>query len=107
MSLPFGLDGMFGGMREKLERMEQQLAHRHVEAMVGGGAVVVRANAKGEVLDIKIDPSAAQDVAVLQDLVTAAVNEALSRARASAQAELQQTLGPMAALLGKLGGQGG
>jgi nucleoid-associated protein EbfC len=107
MSPPFGFGGMFDGMREKLERMEQQLAHRRVEAMVGGGAVVVTANAKGEVIDVRIDPAALDDVAVLQDFVVAAVNEALARGRAMAQEELQQTLGPMAGLLSKLGGQGG
>jgi DNA-binding YbaB/EbfC family protein len=99
---------MFDGMREKLERMEQQLAHRRVEAMVGGAAVVVTANAKGEVLEVRIDPGALEDVSVLQDFIVSAVNEALSRGRAMAQQELQATLGPMAGLLSKLGGgQGG
>ena len=53
-----------------------------VEASAGGGVVTVRANGAKKILGIKISPDAVDpdDVEMLEDLVTAAVNEALSKA---------------------------
>jgi DNA-binding YbaB/EbfC family protein len=64
--------------------MERKLAETIVEASSGGGVVTVRMNGKKEVLRLKIEPnaigSAGSDLELLEDLITAAVNEAGRRA---------------------------
>ena len=66
------------------EQMEQKLAETVVEAETGGGMVTVRMNGRKEVLRLKIEPTAmgstAGDIELLEDLITAAVNEAGRRA---------------------------
>lgn len=66
------------------EQMEQKLSATVVEAQSGGGMVTVRMNGRKEVLRIKIEPTAmgasAGDLELLEDLITAAVNEAGRRA---------------------------
>jgi DNA-binding YbaB/EbfC family protein len=62
------------------EQMEQKLSETVVEAQSGGGVVTVRMNGRKEVLRLRIAPSAmgstAGDLEMLEDLITAAVNEA-------------------------------
>ena len=66
------------------EQMEQKLSETVVEAQAGGGMVTVRMNGRKEVLRLKIEPTAmgasAGDLELLEDLITAAVNEAGRRA---------------------------
>lgn len=69
-------------MQKDMEKMQEEMAEKEVEASAGGGAVLVRANGKKEILSITIkqevvDPD---DVEMLQDLVLSAVNEALRAA---------------------------
>lgn len=75
---------MMGQARQMQEQMERKLAETTVEASSGGGLVTVKMNGKKEVLRMKIDPSvigsAGSDVELLEDLITAAVNEAGRRA---------------------------
>ena len=66
------------------EQMEEKLSATVVEANSGGGMVTVRMNGRKEVLRLKIEPTAlgstASDLELLEDLITAAVNEAGRRA---------------------------
>ena len=66
------------------EQMEQKLSETVVEAQAGGGMVSVRMNGRKELLRLKIEPTAmgssAGDLELLEDLITAAVNEAGRRA---------------------------
>jgi DNA-binding YbaB/EbfC family protein len=75
---------MMGQARQMQEQMERKLAETTVEASSGGGLVTVKMNGKKEVLRMKIDPSvigsAGSDIELLEDLITAAVNEAGRRA---------------------------
>lgn len=75
---------MMGQARQMQEQMERKLAETTVEATTGGGLVTVKMNGKKEVLRMKIDPSvigsAGSDIELLEDLITAAVNEAGRRA---------------------------
>ena len=66
-------------MQERVKKLQEEAAGKTVEASSGGGMVTVKANGRQEVLSIKIDPSVVdpKDIEMLQDLVTAAVNEAL------------------------------
>jgi DNA-binding YbaB/EbfC family protein len=66
------------------EQMETKLSETVVEGQAGGGMVTVRMNGRKEVLRIKIEPTAmganASDLELLEDLITAAVNDAGRRA---------------------------
>ena len=66
-------------MQEELRRMQEELENSSFEATAGGGVVKAVANGKHELVSLTIDPEAVdpEDVEMLQDLVTAAVNEAL------------------------------
>ena len=82
-------------MQEQLERIQEELARKTVTASAGGGMVTVIANGKQEMLSIKIAPEAVdpQDIAMLEDLVTAAVNEALRSAHSLMQEEMGKITG--------------
>ena len=66
-------------MQENMQKMQEELETKEVEASVGGGAVTVKVNGKKEVVDITIKPEVVdpEDIEMLQDLVLSAVNEAL------------------------------
>ncbi len=68
-----------GKMKEQMERLQNEAGEKTVEASSGGGMVTVTAKAKGEISSIVIEPEIINetDIEMLQDLVTAAVNEAL------------------------------
>jgi nucleoid-associated protein EbfC len=70
-------------MQERVKKLQEEAAGKTVEASSGGGMVAVVANGRQEVLSIKIDPSVVdpKDIDMLQDLVTAAVNEALRKSQ--------------------------
>jgi DNA-binding YbaB/EbfC family protein len=75
---------MMGQAKQMQEQMEKKLSETVVEASSGGGVVTVRMNGKKELLRLKIEPSAVgsagSDLELLEDLITAAVNEAGRRA---------------------------
>ena len=70
-------------MQQDMQRVQAELAARTVEATSGGGAVKATAKCDGSLAFIKIDPAAANpsDVAMLEDLVLSAVNQALNQAK--------------------------
>jgi nucleoid-associated protein EbfC len=93
-------------MQKDMELAQEQLKDEVVEASAGGGMVTVTVSGALEVREIKIDPGAVdpEDVEILADMVTAAVNEALRKAQELAESKLG---GATAGLdLGNLGGLG-
>ncbi|HUI45432.1 MAG TPA: YbaB/EbfC family nucleoid-associated protein [Nitrospirota bacterium] len=70
-------------MQERVKKLQEEAGGKTVEASSGGGMVTVVANGRQEVLSIKIDASVVdpKDIEMLQDLVTAAVNEALRKSQ--------------------------
>lgn len=70
-------------VKAEMERLQAEAAAKTVEGSAGGGMVVVVANGKGEILSMRIDREAVRgdDLEMLQDLVTAAANDALRKAR--------------------------
>ncbi|NLW40442.1 MAG: YbaB/EbfC family nucleoid-associated protein [Tissierellia bacterium] len=84
-------------MQKQMEEMQKQLEDTEVEASVGGGAVVAKANGKKEILSIKIDESVVdpEDIEMLEDLVLAAVNEALRNAEEMMTKEMSKITGGM------------
>ena len=79
------------------EQMEQKLSETVVEAQAGGGMVTVRMNGRKELLRLKIEPTAmgsnASDLELLEDLITAAVNEAGRRADEAMKQSVQGMMG--------------
>lgn len=84
-------------MKEQMEKLQQEAGEKTVEASSGGGMVTVVAKAKGEVVSITIEPSIIQDddLEMLQDLITAAVNEALNRGQDMMKDEVSKLAGGM------------
>ncbi len=70
-------------LQEEMMRAQEEAKKKTVEATSGGGMITVVASGAGEVVSIKIEKDVVnpEDVEMLQDLVLAAVNEALRRAR--------------------------
>ena len=70
-------------MQGRVKKLQEEAGNKTVEASSGGGMVTVVANGRQEVLSIKIDKSVVDpnDLDMLQDLVTAAVNEALRKSQ--------------------------
>jgi DNA-binding YbaB/EbfC family protein len=84
---------------KKLEKAmadaREKLSELSVEAEAGGGLVKVQMNGKCELVRLSIDPKAVDpaDVAMLEDLVTAAVNAGVEKARAAADAHMANATG--------------
>jgi DNA-binding YbaB/EbfC family protein len=74
----------------RMAELQEELNQRTVEASAGGGMVTAVANGKQEVLSIAIDPEVVDptDVEMLQDLILAAVNDALNRAKEMTNEEM-------------------
>ena len=91
-----------GQMQEQMQKAQEELANETVEATAGGGMVRVTASGAGEIHEIKIDPMAIDpdDPELLEDMVLAAVNEALRSAKSLAETKLGGLAG------GALGGLG-
>jgi len=92
-----GLDlmGPIKVLQEKMEKVEEELEQRTVEGSAGGGMVMVLVNGKLEIVDLKIDPQVVnpEDVSMLEDLIIAAVNDALRRAQEIMAEELSKMAG--------------
>jgi DNA-binding YbaB/EbfC family protein len=93
-------------MAAEMQKAQGELAEVEVEGSAGGGAVRATVTGDGQILGVVIDPNFfegapdADDIEMLGDSVTAAVNDALTKAR-----ELQEkTLGPLAGGMGGFGG---
>ena len=90
-----GLMGQFQKVQEKLAMAQEELMNIEVEGSSGGGMVSVVANAKQEILRIKIEEDVVdpEDIDMLEDLVVAAVNQALEKAQQAASDHLQKAAG--------------
>ncbi|MGI6492563.1 MAG: YbaB/EbfC family nucleoid-associated protein [Peptococcaceae bacterium] len=82
-------------MQQDMMKLQEELANRTVESTAGGGVVKAVANGKNEIVAIEIKPEAVdpEDVEMLQDLVLAAVNEALKKAQDMAAQEMSKLTG--------------
>ena len=84
-------------MQKEIERIQNELANIKIEGAAGGGMVTAVANGAQELLEIRIDPEVVdpKDVEMLEDLVLAAVNQALENAKARAELEMGAVTGGM------------
>ena len=87
-------------MQADMAAAQEKLAAEEVEASVGGGKVVVRANCAGEVLSVKIDPQVVdpEDVEMLEDLVLAGVQQAIKEGKAKSEAAMGEVAGGLGGL---------
>lgn len=84
-------------MQEQLARIQEETGNKIVEATSGGGMITITANGRQEILSIKIEKEVVNpdDVDMLQDLVVAAANEALRKARDMMAEEMKGLTGGM------------
>ena len=82
-------------MQQQMLQMQQEMESKEYEATAGGGMVTAAVNGKHELLRLSIDPEAVdpEDVEMLQDMVIAAVNEAMRKAEADATANMSKLTG--------------
>jgi DNA-binding YbaB/EbfC family protein len=76
-------------MQDKMTRVQTELETETVDASAGGGAVKVVATGTQKLVSVTIDPEAASDTEMLQDLVVAAVNDAMEKSKALAAQKMQ------------------
>ena len=91
-------------MQQDMLKMQEEMENKEYEATVGGGMVKAVVNGKHTVLSVEINPEAVdpEDVEMLQDMVVAAVNEAMRKAESEANANMSKLTGSL-----NLGGLGG
>ena len=101
-----GMPGMGGGMnmnmlkqaqkmQQDMMRMQQELQEKEYQAQAGGGVVSATVNGRHELRNLVIDPEAVDpdDVEMLQDMIVAAVNEAMRAADSDAASTMQSLTG--------------
>ena len=105
-----GFPGMMGGgnmqqlarqaqkLQQQMAKMQEEIEAREFEATAGGGMATAKVNGKKELISIEIKPEAVDpdDVEMLQDLIVAAVNEALRQANDA----MEQGMGKMTGGMG-------
>jgi hypothetical protein len=82
-------------LQSKIFKLQEEMADKTVETTVGGGMVRATANGKQELTSIKIDPEVVDpdDVAMLEDMILAAVNDALHKAKDMVSQEMTKLAG--------------
>ena len=103
-----GFPGMGGGnmqqlarqaqkLQQQMAKMQEELESREYEAAAGGGMVTARVSGKKELIALDIRPEAVDpdDVEMLQDMIIAAVNEALRTATDTSEKEMGKLTGGM------------
>ncbi len=80
-------------LQDNLKRIQDELGQKRFEADAGAGMVVATVNGRGELVRVKIDPQAAGDVELLEDLVVGAVGAAARKAQEAMKGEMAQLTG--------------
>lgn len=77
-------------MQDNLKKAQEELAQIQVEGQAGGGMVKVGMSARMECRSVRIDPSLVSDLEMLEDLLTAAFNDAVNRANEAQQSRMAE-----------------
>ena len=87
--------GNMAGMMKKVQKMQEELKRKTVDVSAGGGAVKIVMNGEKQVQSLTIDPAAVdpEDVEMLQDLISAAVNESIKKVDEMMAAEMGKLTG--------------
>jgi nucleoid-associated protein EbfC len=85
-------------MHSKITELQEEMAGKTVEASSGGGMVNILMNGKQEVLSIRIDPEVVnrEEIDMLQDLIAAAMNEAIRKSHEMMTEEMKKITGGLA-----------
>jgi len=95
MKLPGNMQGMMKQAQQMQERMQAEVAAIRVEGSAAGEMVVIKMDGHKNVLGVKIDPEAAGDAEMLQDLVLAACNDAVRKVDEISNKKMSGMLGGM------------
>jgi DNA-binding YbaB/EbfC family protein len=76
-------------MQDRMTKVQSELENETVEGSAGGGAVRVVATGTQKVVSVTIDPAAAAEPEMLQDMIVAAVNEAMEKSKQLAASKMQ------------------
>ncbi|MGI8990239.1 MAG: YbaB/EbfC family nucleoid-associated protein [Bryobacteraceae bacterium] len=93
--MPGNMQAMMKQAQQMQEKLQEEVAKIRVEASAGGGMVTIKMDGHKNVLGVKIDPEAATDVEMLQDMVTAACNEAAKKVDDESKQKMGGMLGGM------------
>lgn len=93
MKLPGNMQAMMQQAQKMQQRLQEDIAAIRVEASAGGGMVTVKMDGMKKCLGVKIDPEAAGDAEMLQDMIMAAFNEAYKKVEEQSQAKMSGMLG--------------
>ena len=95
MKMPGNMQAMMKQAQQMQEKLQQEVALIRVDGSAGGGMVIVKMDGNKKVLGVKIDPEVAGDVEMLQDMVTAACNDASRKVEEETQKKMGGLLGGM------------
>ena len=82
-------------IQDRLASVQEEMALKTIDGSAGGGMVTVTANGRQEIVSLKIEPEVVnpEDIEMLQDLVQAAVNDALRKSQEMVQQEMSKITG--------------
>jgi DNA-binding YbaB/EbfC family protein len=82
-------------MQQMMEKTQSEIEAKEVEASAGGGAVSVKVNGKKELVEVNLKPEVVDpdDIEMLQDLIIAAVNEAIRQVNEISENEMGKVTG--------------
>jgi nucleoid-associated protein EbfC len=95
VKLPGNMQQMMRQAQQMQEKLQQEIALIRVEATAGGGMVSIKMDGQKNILSVKIDPEAAGDVEMLQDMIMAAAGEAMKKVEEQIQGKMGGMLGGM------------
>jgi hypothetical protein len=95
MKMPGNMQAMMQQAQKMQEKLQAEVAQIRVDGTAGGGMVSIKMDGHKNVLGVKIDPEAAGDVEMLQDLVLAACNDASRKVDEESQKKMGGMLGGM------------
>ncbi len=93
MKMPGNMQNMMRQAQAMQQKLQEEIAQIRVEASAGGGMVTVKMDGQKNVLGVRIDPEAAGDVEMLQDIMMAAFNEAAKKVDEESKAKMSGLLG--------------
>jgi DNA-binding YbaB/EbfC family protein len=95
MKMPGNMQAMMQQAQKMQEKLQAEVAQIRVDGSAGGGVVTIKMDGHKNVLGVKIDPEVAGDVEMLQDLVLAALNDAVKKVDEESQRKMSGMLGGM------------
>jgi hypothetical protein len=95
MKMPGNMQAMMKQAQQMQQKLQEEIEAIRVEASAGGGMVTVKMDGQKRCLGVTIDPEAAGDAEMLQDMVMAAFNEAHKKVEEQSQSKMSGMLGGM------------